>query len=82
MMALLSGLLGVLVLLALLRVAAIMFVLLAGLYAILYSLLQLEDDALLMGTGLLLAVVSILMYVTRYLRAGSAEALADDGPEG
>lgn len=34
------------------------------LYTILYSLLQLEDYALLMGTGLLLVVLFVLMWVT------------------
>ena len=58
---------------------AIIFVLLVGLYTILYSLLQLEDYALLMGTGLLLAVVIVLMYVTRHLRAGAADE--PDGAE-
>lgn len=53
--------------------AAIIFVLLAGLYTLLYSLLQLEDYALLMGTGLLLAVVMVLMYVTRHMRSGATE---------
>ncbi len=51
---------------------AIIFVLLVGLYTLLYSLLQLEDYALLMGTGLLLAVVVVLMYVTRHMRSGVA----------
>ena len=48
--------------------AAIVFVLLAALYIVLYSLLQLEDYALLMGTMLLLLVLIVLMYVTRNLR--------------
>ncbi len=51
---------------------AMIFVLLVGLYTLLYSLLQLEDYALLMGTGLLLAVVIVLMYVTRHLRSGAS----------
>ncbi len=50
---------------------AIIFVLLIGLYTLLYSLLQLEDYALLMGTGLLLAVVIVLMYVTHHMRSGT-----------
>ena len=42
-------------------------VLLAALYAILYSLLRLEDYALLTGTALLVAVIAVLMGVTRNL---------------
>lgn len=38
----------------------------AGLYTVLYSILQLEDYALLMGTGLLLLALLILMYITRH----------------
>ena len=45
-------------------------VLLVSLYAVLYSLLQLEDFALLVGTGLLLIVVLVLMIVTRNIRQG------------
>lgn len=56
--------------------AAIIFVLLVGLYMLLYSLLQLEDYALLMGTGLLLAVVIVLMYVTRHMRSDVASSQA------
>ena len=44
------------------------FVLLLALYIILYSLLQLEDYALLMGTGLLLSILFVLMWITRNLR--------------
>ena len=49
----------------------VIFVLLAVLYTVLYSLLQLEDYALLMGTMLLLLVLMVLMYVTRNLRVNS-----------
>jgi len=58
----------------------IVLVLLSTLYTLLYSLLQMEDYALLMGTVLLLAVVATLMYLTRDLRAGGAEpgAAPDD----
>ncbi|MCP5145969.1 MAG: cell envelope integrity protein CreD [Gammaproteobacteria bacterium] len=38
---------------------------LGGLYAALYVLLQLEDFALLFGTGLLVAVLAVLMVLTR-----------------
>lgn len=48
--------------------ALIVFVLLTALYILLYSLLRLEDYALLMGTGLLLVVIMVLMYFTRNLR--------------
>lgn len=51
-----------------LKRALTIFVLLSGLYVLLYSLLQLEDYALLMGTGLLLVVIMVLMYVTRNIR--------------
>jgi inner membrane protein len=46
---------------------AIVFVLLTSLYIVLYSLLRLENYALLMGTVLLVLVVMVLMYVTRHL---------------
>ena len=42
--------------------------LLAGLYAILFSLLRLEDYALLLGTALLVAIVAVLMVATRNLQ--------------
>lgn len=48
--------------------ALIVMVLLIILYMILYSLLQLEDYALLMGTGVLLVIMAILMYLTRNLK--------------
>lgn len=53
--------------------AGIVFVLLSALYAVLYSLLQLEDYALLMGTMLLLSVLMVLMYVTRNLRVNTSK---------
>lgn len=46
--------------------------LLAGLYAILFSLLRLEDYALLLGTALLVAIVAVLMAATRNLHRQSA----------
>ncbi|OIO56577.1 MAG: cell envelope integrity protein CreD [Alphaproteobacteria bacterium CG_4_10_14_0_2_um_filter_63_37] len=46
----------------------IVLVLLAGLYLFLYSLLQMEDYALLMGTLLLTSVLAVLMFLTRKLR--------------
>ena len=45
---------------------ALVGIMLVSLYAVLYSILQLEDYALLMGTGLLLVVLLILMFVTRH----------------
>ncbi len=39
--------------------------LLTGLYGVLYTLLHMEDYALLAGSALLLVVLSVLMYVTR-----------------
>lgn len=53
--------------------AGVIFVLLSALYAVLYSLLQLEDYALLMGTMLLLSVLMVLMYVTRNLRVNPSK---------
>lgn len=44
-----------------------MMVLLVALYALLYALLQMEDYALLVGTGLVLSMLAVLMYVTRNL---------------
>ncbi len=41
--------------------------LLTGLYGVLYTLLHLEDYALLAGSGLLLVVTGVLMYVTRHI---------------
>ncbi|MFT5112680.1 MAG: inner membrane protein [Parasphingorhabdus sp.] len=48
-----------------------MFALLSALYLILYSLLQLEDYALLMGTALMLVVLLVLMWFTQNLRVTS-----------
>ncbi len=44
---------------------AIITALLFGLYSLLYSLLKLEDYALLAGTGLLLFILGVMMYLTR-----------------
>ena len=46
----------------------IIFLLLASLYAVLYILLHMEDYALLAGSGLLLIVLSVLMFVTRNIQ--------------
>ncbi len=48
------------------RQGAIVAAMLASLYGVLYSILQLEDYALLMGTGLLVLIMMILMYLTRH----------------
>ncbi len=48
--------------------ASMVFLMLTGLYAILYSLLQFEDFALLVGTGLLVFVVMVLMFLTRNIQ--------------
>ena len=47
---------------------ASILLLLTALYSIMYSLLQLEDYALLMGTGLLLIILFVLMWITRNLK--------------
>ncbi len=41
--------------------------LLSGLYALLFSLLRMQDFALVMGTGLVLTMMAVLMFVTRKL---------------
>ena len=46
---------------------ALMAALLSGLYALLFSLLRMEDFALLVGTGLVVAMMAVLMFVTRKL---------------
>lgn len=46
----------------------IIFALLLALYAVLYSLLQVEDYALLFGTSLLFLITVVIMYVTRNLK--------------
>lgn len=48
--------------------AGIILVSLSTLYTLLFSLLHMEDYALLMGTALLLIVVAVLMVLTRNLR--------------
>ena len=42
-----------------------------GLYSLLYTILQMEDYALLMGTALLLVMLAALMVVSRNLAGGS-----------
>lgn len=42
-----------------------MFVLLIGIYSILFSILKMEDYALLTGTLLIMGVLYLLMYVTK-----------------
>ena len=53
----------------------IIILLLSGLYFLLYSLLKLEDHALMGGTVLLLVILSVMMYMTRNI--GKAERCED-----
>ncbi len=62
--------------------AGIVLVLLSTLYTLLFSLLHLEDFALLMGTALLVVVVAVLMYLTRGLRGGDSAATFSAPSEG
>ncbi|MCG9713180.1 cell envelope integrity protein CreD [Shewanella insulae] len=48
------------------RRGVFMAIMLLALYSVLYSILKLEDYALLMGSGLLMMVLLILMYLTRH----------------
>ncbi|RTR37167.1 cell envelope integrity protein CreD [Shewanella canadensis] len=48
------------------RKGGIIAAMLVCLYAVLYSILRLEDFALLMGTGLLLIALLVLMFITRH----------------
>ena len=52
-----------------LRLGLVMTGLLSGLYALLLSLLRMEDFALLVGTGLVVVMMGVLMVTTRRLRA-------------
>lgn len=54
---------------------SIISLLLVGLYSMLYSMLNLEDYALLAGTALLLAILAVMMYLTRNI--GKDKALLD-----
>ena len=59
------------------RGAWLIFAVVTGLYALLYLLLREEDYALLVGSGALFAVLSLVMFLTRRVRwDGSAEAPA------
>lgn len=60
------------------RRAAVVGLALAGLYAVLYTLLQMEDFALLAGTALLLLLLAVLMRVTRNLGATGDTAPSAD----
>lgn len=51
----------------------IMAGLLTLLYGVLFSILRMEDVALLVGTALVLSMMGVLMYVTRKLPQGSVE---------
>ncbi|MEZ8128066.1 cell envelope integrity protein CreD [Enterovibrio norvegicus] len=61
------------------RRGIIMLSMLTGLYALLYSILRLEDYALLMGSGLLVAVLLTLMFMTR---KGKGEEQGEQGEQG
>ena len=50
-----------------------------GVYGYLYFVLQMEDFALLAGTGALFVVLGAVMYATKKLDAGAAKAV--DGRE-
>jgi inner membrane protein len=52
---------------------AIIGMLLVGLYSILYSLLKLEDYALMAGTALLLLILAVMMYLTRNIGRGTEQ---------
>ena len=45
----------------------VMAALLSGLYALLFSLLRMEEFALRVGTGLVVGMMAVLMFVTRKL---------------
>ena len=56
----------------------------AGLYAILYVLLQLEDLALLVGAGVVFAALAAVMYLTRkvnWYSALSTPLVSGAGPD-
>jgi inner membrane protein len=62
--------------------AAVILLLLSGLYGVLYILLKLEDYALLTGSVVLLVVLAVLMYLTRNISptvTGDECAIADVG---
>ena len=50
------------------RGAALMFAVVSGLYGLLYLLLREEDYSLLVGSGALFAVLSLVMFLTRRVR--------------
>jgi inner membrane protein len=58
--------------------AVVLFVILAVLYALLYVILNSEDNALLIGSGVLFAALAATMYVTRRIdwsRVGATQAV-------
>ena len=65
--AIIISMIGIYVLAALrsIKRAGIITVLLISLYGLLYTMLRLEDYALLAGTSLLLVVLAAMMYLTR-----------------
>jgi inner membrane protein len=59
------------------RRALIVGALMGGVYGYLFFVLQMEDFALLAGTGALFVVLAAVMYATRKLRAGETAVVAD-----
>ena len=53
-------------------------ILLAGLYTMLYSLLKLEDYALMAGTVLLLSILGVMMYLTRNIGLSTTHTQLED----
>lgn len=61
-----------------LKRGGIMLAMLIGLYGVLYSILKLEDYALLMGTGLLVVIMLVLMFITRRSGINESESRRTD----
>ncbi|QFU21101.1 cell envelope integrity protein CreD [Shewanella eurypsychrophilus] len=61
-----------------LKRGGIMLAMLIGLYGVLYSILKLEDYALLMGTGLLVVIMLVLMFITRRSGINESESTMTD----
>lgn len=60
---------------------ALMAAILTGLYLLLFSILRLEDFALLMGTALVVTVMGCLMYITRHIPAPEVQAVPETIPD-
>lgn len=59
------------------RQGLVVAAMLTALYLLLYTLLQMEEYALIIGTGMVLTVVGILMWLTRHLPDHKSEAGRD-----